>query len=287
MTQRAAVRELALEGRKVLVTGGGTGIGFGCARALLRDGASVTLAGRREEVLVQAARELAAGAPPGAEVRTAVCDVTREEEVQRAVARAADPRGRLDVAIANAGTGFGSFLLVTDAASFRQALDLNILGGFNTIKAAALAMKDSGGGAIVAMSSIAGALTHRSMPAYCTAKAGLEMLVRCAADELGCFEIRVNAVAPGIVATEMMERFVIPNREVVEEYLDNMPLRRLGSVDDVAALVRFLAGPESSWITGQVIGVDGGHALRRGPDYAAMLRPGFGEETWKFLHGDP
>jgi NAD(P)-dependent dehydrogenase (short-subunit alcohol dehydrogenase family) len=111
------------------------------------------------------------------------------------------------------------------------------------------------------------------------------MLVRCAADELGCHGIRVNAVAPGIVATEMMERFVIPNRAVVEDYLDNMPLRRLGSVEDVAGLVRFLAGPESSWITGQVIGVDGGHSLRRGPDFAPLLRPALGEETWRFLHG--
>ncbi len=286
MAAVAGEGERALEGRTALVTGGGTGIGLGCARALLQAGATVTLAGRREEVLARAAKQLGPEARPGAEVRTAVCDVTREEDVQRAVERAVDARGHLDVAVANAGTGFGSFLLLTDAASFRQALDLNVVGSFHTIKAAALAMKDSGGGSIVAMSSVAGALPHRSMPAYCTAKAGLEMLVRCAADELGCFEIRVNAVAPGIVATETMERFVIPSREVVESYLDNMPLRRLGTALDVGRLVRFLAGPESSWITGQVIGIDGGHSLRCGPDYAPLLRPGFGEETWKFLHGD-
>jgi NAD(P)-dependent dehydrogenase (short-subunit alcohol dehydrogenase family) len=277
--------ELALAGRTALVTGGGTGIGAACAGALLGAGATVTLAGRREAVLAATAQRLRAQAPAAAEVRCAVCDVTREEDVGRAVARAAEPSGRLDIAVANAGTGFGSFLLITDAATFRQALDLNVLGTFNTIKSAALVMKDSGGGSIVAMSSVAGQLTHLSMPAYCTAKAGLEMLVRCAADELGCFDIRVNAVAPGIVATEIMEQHVIPSAEVVQSYLDNMPIARVGSAEDVAAVVRFLAGPESRWITGEVIAVDGGHHLRRGPDYEGLLRSRMGEPVWRFLRG--
>jgi NAD(P)-dependent dehydrogenase (short-subunit alcohol dehydrogenase family) len=275
----------ALAGKTALVTGGGTGIGRGCARALLREGAAVTLAGRRSELLEGAARALAEELP-GADVRWKVCDVTREEDVAAAVALAADAKGHLDVAVANAGTGFGSFILLTDAATFRQALDLNVLGSFNTIKAAALAMKDSGGGSIIAMSSVAGAIVHPSMPAYCSAKAGLEMLVRCAADELGHFGIRVNSVRPGIVATEIMEQFVIPNQEVVDEYLDNMPIARVGTVEDVAQLVCFLAGPESSWITGQAIGVDGGHSLRRGPRYDAMMRPLLGEDAWRLVKGD-
>jgi NAD(P)-dependent dehydrogenase (short-subunit alcohol dehydrogenase family) len=275
-----------LAGKTALVTGGGTGIGFGCARALLAEGAAVTIVGRRGDLLEQKARELAA-ADPRADVRWKTCDVTSEEDVAAAVAHAADERGHLDVAVANAGTGFGSFILLTDAATFRQALDLNVLGTFNTIKAAALAMKDSGGGSIVAMSSVAGAIVHPSMPAYCSAKAGMEMLVRCAADELGHFGIRVNAVRPGIVATEIMEQFVLPNQEVVDDYLDNMPIARVGSVEDVARLVCFLAGPDSSWITGQAIGVDGGHSLRRGPRYDAMMRPLLGEEAWRLVKGEP
>jgi 7-alpha-hydroxysteroid dehydrogenase len=274
----------ALAGKTALVTGGGTGIGFGCAQALLAEGAAVTIVGRRAELLEEGARKLAA-AVPGGDVRWKTCDVTVEADVAAAVAHAADARGHLDVAVANAGTGFGSFILLTDAATFRQALDLNVLGTFNTIKAAALAMKDSGGGSIIGMSSVAGAVVHPSMPAYCSAKAGLEMLVRCAAEELGHFGIRVNSVRPGIVATEIMEQFVIPNREVVEEYLDNMPIARVGTVEDVARLVCFLAGPESSWITGQAIGVDGGHSLRRGPRYDAMMRPLLGEEAWRLVKG--
>lgn len=280
-----ATKEGALEGQRALVTGGGTGIGAGCARALLRDGATVTIVGRREEVLRETAKRLAADAAFGAEILYTTCDVTVEDDVARAVAHAAGKGGRLDIAVANAGTAFGSYILITDAATFRQALDLNVLGTFNTIKAAALVMKEGDGGSIVGMSSIAGTVTHRGMPAYCAAKAGMEMLVRCAADELGVFGIRVNAVRPGIVSTEIMEQFVIPNEEVVDDYLDNMPIRRLGEVEDVARLVRFLAGPESSWITGQAIGVDGGHALRRGPDYDPMLRPALGEDVWRRIRG--
>jgi NAD(P)-dependent dehydrogenase (short-subunit alcohol dehydrogenase family) len=162
---------------------------------------------------------------------------------------------------------------------------LNVVGTFNTIKASALAMKESGGGSIIAMSSIAAVVTHTSLPAYCAAKAGMEMLVRCAADDLGRFGIRVNAVRPGIVATEIMDQFVIPHREVLDDYLENMPIARVGTVEDVAAVVRFLAGPESSWITGQALGVDGGHSLRRGPNYDPLMRPLLGEEAWAVVKG--
>jgi enoyl-[acyl-carrier-protein] reductase (NADH) len=83
-----------------------------------------------------------------------------------------------------------------------------------------------------------------------------------------------------------MEQFVIPNQDVVAEYLDNMPIARVGTVEDVARVVCFLAGPDSTWITGQAIGVDGGHSLRRGPRYDAMMRPILGEEAWRLVKGD-
>lgn len=276
----------ALAGKHALVTGGGTGIGRGCARALLRDGATVTIVGRRAEVLEEAAAALRPEAPDGAAIRFTTCDVTVEEEVTQAVAHAADESGHLDIVVANAGTGFGSYILLTDAATFRQALDLNVLGSYNTIRAAAFAMKDSGGGSIVAMSSIAGAITHQAMPAYCTAKAGLDMLVRCAADELGHFGIRVNSIQPGIVSTEIMEAVVIPDKGVIDDYMDNMPLGRVGKVEDVADLARFLVGPESSWITGQSVAVDGGHTLRRGPRYDSLFRQAMDDETWKVVKGE-
>jgi NAD(P)-dependent dehydrogenase (short-subunit alcohol dehydrogenase family) len=131
-------------------------------------------------------------------------------------------------------------------------------------------MMRGGGGSIVGMSSIAGHTTHRFMSAYCASKAGIEMLVKCAADELGEHNIRVNAVQPGIVDTELMS-FITAGGPILESYHENMPVSRVGTVDDIAAAVRYLAGPESTWVTGQMLGIDGGHQLRCGPDYGSVL----------------
>jgi NAD(P)-dependent dehydrogenase (short-subunit alcohol dehydrogenase family) len=128
------------------------------------------------------------------------------------------------------------------------------------------------GGSIVAISSIAAPLTHRLMAAYCVSKAALEALVRNAADELGASGVRVNAVRPGLVPTDIAAGLVA-SPAIVEDYLEQMPLHRLGEVDDIASGVRYLAGPESSWVTGQCFGIDGGHTLRRGPDLTVAMRP--------------
>jgi NAD(P)-dependent dehydrogenase (short-subunit alcohol dehydrogenase family) len=109
------------------------------------------------------------------------------------------------------------------------------------------------------------------MTAYCVSKAGVEMLVRNAADELGGAGIRVNAVRPGLVPTDLAAGLVA-NPSAQADYLDQMPLRRLGTTEDIANIVRFLIGPESSWVTGQVIACDGGHTLRRGPDLDAIAK---------------
>ncbi|HVM41197.1 MAG TPA: SDR family oxidoreductase, partial [Acidimicrobiia bacterium] len=116
------------------------------------------------------------------------------------------------------------------------------------------------------------------MSPYSVSKAGLETLVQNAADELGMAGIRVNAVRPGLVPTEMATP-LHSNEDIVADYLAQMPLARLGTVEDVAAAVRFLAGPESSWITGQCLGVDGGHALRRGPDLEVFARLLYGDDA--------
>ena len=114
-------------------------------------------------------------------------------------------------------------------------------------------------------------------------KAGIDMLVKMSADELGASGVRVNAVQPGVVATEIMEA-VTAGGEVIDDYLAKMPVARVGEVDDIASLVRFLLGPESSWITGQSIGIDGGMNLRAGPDYSPFLKHMFSDEA---LRGVP
>ena len=138
-------------------------------------------------------------------------------------------------------------------------------------------MAKSGGGAICAISPIAGVRTHRFMGPYCVSKAGIDMLVRNTADELGTANIRVNSVCPGLVETELASG-LLEAVEVYEDYLDCMPIRRHGEVDDIARAVRFLCGPESSWITGVVLSVDGGHHLRRGPNVEPFSRMLFGDE---------
>ncbi len=260
-----------MEGMAALVTGGGSGIGLGCAQRFAADGAHVTIAGRTEARLAEAVAAITAVAASGATVRYAVCDVTEETDVERAVAAAAEPTGKLDVLFACAGGSLhGGPIVASDVAAWRATVDLNLVGTFLSIKHAAAAMMRGGGGSIVGMSSIAGHTTHRFMSAYCASKTGIEMLVKCAADELGEHNIRVNAVQPGIVGTDLMG-FITAGGAILESYYENMPVARVGTVHDIAAAVRYLAGPESTWVTGQMLGIDGGHQLRCGPDYSSVL----------------
>ena len=268
----------SLAGKSALVTGGGSGIGLGCARALVRDGCHVTLMGRSETRLVEAAAALRTDAPAGISVEHSVGDVTSEDAVAAAVARAAAATGRLDIAVASAGAGAGGPLFATTVEMWRYTIDVNLTGTFLTIKHAGQRMAAGGGGAIVAISSIAGPLTHRFMAPYCASKAGLEMLVKVAADELGPLGIRCNAVRPGLVPTELADPLV-QDATVVDDYLDQIPLGRLGSVEDVTQAVRYLVGPESDLVTGQCLAVDGGHTLRRGPRIETMMERFYGPDA--------
>ena len=259
-----AAAGLPLAGTGAFITGGGSGIGLGGARHLLRDGATVTLVGRDEARLAAGAASLAADTPPGAEVRTVSADTADEADVQRAVEVAAEGQG-LHWAVLSAGTGTMGPVIATPLEEWERVLSVNLTGAFLATKHAGAAIARSGGGAIVAISSIAAPLTHPYMAPYCVSKVGLEALVRNAADELGRAGVRVNAIRPGLVQTELADA-LLSDEQVVDDYLAQMPISRVGTVDDTGAAIRFLCGPESSWITGQVLGVDGGHSLRRGPD---------------------
>lgn len=270
----------ALQGRAALVTGGGSGIGLACARHLLRDGAHVTIAGRSEERLRAASDELAKEIGDASRIHYAVCDITNEDAVAAAVETAANPLGALHITVANAGSGMGGSILSTTLEMWRFTLEVNLTGTFLTVKHAGLAMRAAGGGSIVAVSSIAGVLTHRLMAPYCASKAGLEMFIKVAADELGGFGIRANAVRPGLVATELAAPLV-DDPVVLDDYHSQIPLGRTGTTDDIGAAVRWLAGPESSWVTGQCVAIDGGHTLRRGPYVESMIERMLGPDAVK------
>lgn len=268
-----------LDGYGVIVTGGGTGIGRACAARLVADGAAVTICGRTEEKLAAAVRQIGQATTGAGSIRYVVADVTDEADVQRLVEAALEPTGMLKGCVANAGGGgpLAPYHL-QDTEAFLRVLHLNVLGTFLCLKHTVPHMVAAGGGSFVGMSSIAGHVTHRWFGAYPVAKAGIEQIVRNAADEYGPAGVRFNAVRPGFIATELMEG--IPRDSAVyRSYIENTPLGDVGRPEDVAELVRFLIGPESRWITGQVIDIDGGHSLRRGPDFGPFIEPALGRDA--------
>lgn len=264
-------RPARFAGRAAIVTGGGSGLGFACAELLAREGAHVTICGRDAVRLKEAAARL------GDLARFVTCDVSDEDQVIRAVAVAAEATGQLDHAVVNAGFGAAGPVLTLDKQAWDAVLGTNLTGSFLTIKHAARRIAAAGGGSIVAMSSIAGGLTHRFMVPYNASKAGLEMLVRTAADELGVHGVRVNALRPGVVPTSASD-ILIETEPVRQDYLAKMPLSRIGTPQDVANAAAFLLSDESAWITGQVLNVDGGHHLRGGPDIGPIVAATAGAE---------
>ncbi|MGB3412219.1 MAG: SDR family oxidoreductase [Microthrixaceae bacterium] len=268
-----------LPGTAALITGGGSGIGLECARRLRNDGCAVTISGRTEERLSQAVDTLnsqgAAGLPAA---RYAVADTTDEAAIEAAVAVASGATGGLDFAVASAGRGGLGPIIITPLEEWNDIIGTNLTGTFLLFKHAGAAIARHGGGSMVAISSIAAAVTHPFMGPYCVSKAAIDMLVRQTADELGRAGVRVNSVRPGIVATDLVS-MVMDDEQVMSSYLENMPVSRAGEVGDIASVVRFLLGPESSWVTGTSTSVDGGHHLRRGPDFEPAARAFFGDEA--------
>ena len=276
----AAPSAWPLAGRSAFITGGGSGIGLECARRLVADGASVTIAGRSIERLEGAAAELRGLAGRPTEVAIAGCEVNDEQQVRDAVAVAvANGAEGLDYVVAAAGRGGLGPIITTSLEEWDAIIGTNLTGTFLTFKHAGAAVSRSGGGAMVAISSIAGVSTHRFMGPYCVSKAAIDMLVQNLADELGVAGVRVNSVRPGLVETELVDA-VMADETIVGDYLDQMPVRRVGQVEDIGSAVRFLLGPESGWVTGVNISVDGGHHLRRGPNFGPVAEAFFGEAAF-------
>ena len=270
--------QLTLADKTVLVTGGGSGIGKGVATAAVAAGANVMIVGRNADRLAAAADEIKSSAGDAGSVLYEPADVTNEDEVARVVDAATAWTGRLHGVVHCAG-GSETIGPVTqiDSELWRRTVDLNINGTMYVLKHSAREMVRGGGGSFIGISSIAASNTHRWFGAYGVSKSGIDHLMQLAADELGASWVRVNCIRPGLIRTELVAP-VLDSPELSADYASCTPLPRPGEVEDIASAAVFLLSDASSYVTGQVINVDGGLMLRRGPDYSSMLEPLFGAD---------
>jgi NAD(P)-dependent dehydrogenase (short-subunit alcohol dehydrogenase family) len=264
-----------------LITGGGSGIGLGIARALLASGATVTIAGRSPARLKEARDALASESLDVSRLHEVAADTTVEDQVEAAVAAATAVTGSLTAVVACAGEPRGQMAPVTelDLGQWHSVFENNVVGTMLTMKYGARELVRAGGGSFVAISSISAKLSARFAAPISSAKAALEQLCRVAAVELGPSGVTVNVVRPGLV--------VVPRQDLPAEMADNIatiiPLHRLGAPEDICGLVRFLVGPEARWVTGQVISVDGGQTLSRAFDASPWVEPVFGQDRMRGL----
>jgi len=239
-----------LKGRVTIVTGGAQGIGEACARRFAREGAPVVLADVDDARGEALARELG-----GTYVH---CDVGDKAQVDACIAAALKAHGRIDVLVNNAGIFKASDFLEITEADFDAVLRVNLKGAFLMGQAAAREMAQAGGGAIVNMSSVNSVLTIPSIASYNVSKGGINQLTRVMALALADKNIRVNAVAPGTIATELAAKAVLTSEEAKNRIMSRTPMKRLGEPSEIADCVAYLASDASSYVTGEIVYVDGG-----------------------------
>ena len=251
-----------LGGKVAIITGAASGIGRAAAQRLVAEGARVVAGDIDEAGLRSLGDEL------GDAVAAVRCDVTAEPEVERLAETAIERFGQLDIAFANAGVGSIQPVVDIDLEQWQRVLDINLTGPLLTIKHAARRM--TSGGSIVVTASLNAVQPGRGMGAYCTSKAGVAMLVQVAALELGPAGIRVNAIAPGLVRTPLTElSWAMPG--IAHGYVENTPLGRYASPEEIAGLVAYLASDEASFVSGSLQLIDGGAHTMKYPDLLGIV----------------
>jgi 3-oxoacyl-[acyl-carrier protein] reductase len=245
---------MSLDGRVALITGGGRGIGRATAVRLARDGANVAINFKGNEAAAAEAKRLVEEA--GAKAALIQGDVSADGQAEEIVKSAlAFGGGRLDILVNNAGITRDNLLLRMSVEEWDAVLDLNLRGAFLVTKAVMRPMMKQRSGRIVNVSSIAGVVGNAGQANYAAAKAGLIGFTRTVAREMASRNITCNAVAPGFVPTDLTNALL---KQMEETILKQIPLGRFGTVEDVANAIAFLASDEASYITGQVLVVDGG-----------------------------
>jgi 3-oxoacyl-[acyl-carrier protein] reductase len=241
-----------LGGKIAIVTGGSRGIGAATAALLAEHGAAVVVSGRDADRLQRTVRELE---ERGATVHGVVADVARREDVDRLVEAVKERFGRVDVLVNNAGITRDGLLIRMKDDDWDRVMETNLRGAFMMTRATAKLMVRQRSGRIINIASTAGAMGSAGQVNYSAAKAGLIGLTKAAARELAHWGILVNAVAPGLIETDMAAAVPVEAREAL---LAQVPLKRIGSAREVAEMVGFLAGDGAAYVTGQVFHVNGG-----------------------------
>lgn len=255
---------MKLEGKVALVTGGGSGIGSAITERFVREGARVCISGRRKELLDRMVRSLPAGS-----VVACHGDASRDEDISRMVATTLDFGGKIDVLVNNAAISTNGSLAEMDRAEWRQVIDINLTGPALLMQEALPHMIDAGGGSIINVASIGGMRCLPAMPAYCASKAGLIMLSQQAALDYGPYKIRVNAVCPGAIKTDMVRKEFGQIGQMIgmepDSFFDMiskaLPLQRFGEPPEIGSVCAFLASDDASFMTGSALVVDAGTAI--------------------------
>jgi len=243
------------EGKVVLVTGGTSGIGKATAIAFARDGAKVVLSGRREKEGAQVVAEIKKLGGDAAFVRA---DVAKDADVKAMVKFTVDKFGKIDIAFNNAGVEWKGPLDQANEAEYRRVFDINVWGVLNSMRHEIPVMLKTGGGAIVNTSSVAGHVGLAQVSVYIASKHAIEGLTKSVALEFAKQNIRINAVAPGGVATEMVDRFAGKEGQMLDYLTSLHPVGRIGTSEEIAAAVLYLASDAAKFTTGTSLVVDGG-----------------------------
>lgn len=245
---------MKLRGKTAIVTGGAKGIGLQTVKKFLEEGANVVLLDLNREDIVEAFESL----ETSSKLKTFIGDVTNKDDIQQLVSFTKEHFGRIDILVNNAGITADAQLLKMEEEAWDQVIDVNLKGVFLVTQAVAKEMKEQASGVILNASSIVGRFGNFGQTNYAASKFGVIGLTKTWARELGRFNIRVNAVAPGFILTDMTKK--MPEK-VLNSMKEKSVLKQLGEPEDIANAYAFLASDEAKYITGTVLNVDGGTVI--------------------------